>query len=73
MPVVGGQYLFFLKYDPSTEDYHVETGYQLQNGQAYHLDSDNPISRSVLQAEPMSAEEFISRAKKLAEQKDGNQ
>lgn len=73
MPVVGGQYLLFLKYDPSTEDYHVETGYQLQNGHAYHLDSDTPSNGSVLQAEPVSADEFILRAKNLAERKDGNQ
>jgi hypothetical protein len=29
MPVVGGRYLFFLKYDPATQGYNIQA-YQLQ-------------------------------------------
>lgn len=38
MPVTGCRYLFFLRYDPNTEDYHIETAYQLQSSKAYRLD-----------------------------------
>jgi hypothetical protein len=38
MPLVGKRYLLFLKYDPSTEDFHIVTGYQLDGQHTYNLD-----------------------------------
>ncbi|HTG27239.1 MAG TPA: hypothetical protein VK818_03360 [Methylomirabilota bacterium] len=38
MPLVGKRYLLFLKYDPSTEDFHIVTGYQLDGEHTYKLD-----------------------------------
>jgi hypothetical protein len=38
MPLVGKRYLLFLKYDPSTEDFHIVTGYQLDGEHTYQLD-----------------------------------
>jgi hypothetical protein len=37
-PLVGGCYIFFLKYNPDTEDYHIETAYQIHDGKAFRLD-----------------------------------
>jgi hypothetical protein len=34
----GKRYLLFLKYDPSTEDFHIVTGYQLDGEHTYQLD-----------------------------------
>jgi hypothetical protein len=38
MPLVGKRYLLFLKYDPSMEDFHIVTGYQLDGEHTYKLD-----------------------------------
>jgi hypothetical protein len=38
MPLVGKRYLLFLRYNPSTEDYHVARGYQLGGQDTYSLD-----------------------------------
>jgi hypothetical protein len=72
MPVVGGQYLLFLKYNPDTEDYHLETGHRLQNGRAYQLDSDGQTKDQALRVEG-SADELISRVRNLAKRKEGSQ
>lgn len=39
LPVIGESYLFFLKQDVESDDYHIETGYQLRNGRVTSLDS----------------------------------
>lgn len=38
MPLIGKRYLLFLKYDPSTDDFHILTGYQLEGQRTYALD-----------------------------------
>jgi hypothetical protein len=38
MPLVGKRYLLFLRYSPSTEDYRLLTGYQLEHSVVYSLD-----------------------------------
>jgi hypothetical protein len=38
MPQIGKRYLLFLKYDPSTEDFRLLTGYQLEGSCVYELD-----------------------------------
>jgi hypothetical protein len=46
MPLVGKRYLLFLKYDPSTEDFHIVTGYQLEGEHTYKLDVYSYSDRS---------------------------
>jgi hypothetical protein len=41
MPEIGGRYVFFLKFDPHTDDYPLVTGYQLNGTQVYRLDDMN--------------------------------
>jgi hypothetical protein len=38
MPLVGKRYLLFLRYNQSTEDFHVARGYQLEGQHTYSLD-----------------------------------
>jgi hypothetical protein len=38
MPLVGKRYLLFLRYSPSTEDFHIVTGHQLEGQHTYNLD-----------------------------------
>jgi hypothetical protein len=38
MPLVGKRYLLFLRYNQSTEDFHIVTGYQLEGQHTYGLD-----------------------------------
>jgi hypothetical protein len=38
MPSIGKQYLLFLKYDASTHDFHLLTGYLFHGGHVYELD-----------------------------------
>jgi hypothetical protein len=73
-PAVGGRYLFFLKYNPDTEDYHIQTAYQLHGGKAYRLDdntyseNDSDKTQHALRIEAANADEFLvqvrARAKK---------
>jgi hypothetical protein len=46
MPLVGKRYLLFLKYDPSTEDFHIVTGYQLDGQHTYNLDVHSHSDRT---------------------------
>jgi hypothetical protein len=46
MPLVGKRYLLFLKYDPSTEGFHIVTGYQLDGRHTYSLDVHAPSDRN---------------------------
>jgi hypothetical protein len=41
MPLIGKCYLLFLRYNPNTEDYHLQTGYQIEGGHIYRLDDQN--------------------------------
>ena len=41
MPRIGTQYLLFLKYDASTEDYSILMGYELAGNEVYRLDELN--------------------------------
>jgi hypothetical protein len=69
MPLVGGQYLLFLRYDPSTEDYHLETGYQLDGDHAYRLDDKDYVNghrsgqQHPLREEDTSASQVLSRVR----------
>jgi hypothetical protein len=79
MPVVGGHYLLFLKYNPDTQDYHIQTGYQLQGGKVYRLDDQNysePESshevQHALRIEAANSDEFLSQVRTKAK-KGGNQ
>ena len=69
MPQIGGRYLLFLKYDPSTEDYSVLMGYQLVGNDVYRLDDLNfedsnfPQVVHLLRREGMSEGEFLAHAK----------
>jgi hypothetical protein len=82
MPTAGGRYLIFLKYNPQTEDFLIETGYQLQDARVYRLDdqrneeSTHDTIRHPLRAEAESADVFLARvrAKEQApHQKGGRQ
>jgi hypothetical protein len=77
MPVVGGRYLLFLKYNPDTQDYHIQTGYQLQGGKVYRLDDQNYSESSheaqhALRIEAANSDEFLSQVRSKAK-KGGNQ
>lgn len=80
MPEVGRRYLFFLKYDPSTEDYVVLMGYQLAGNEVYRLDELNPQDANydhvlhLLRREGVSENQFLANAKAafLAQRKGGS-
>ncbi|MEK6303547.1 MAG: hypothetical protein AABO41_22820 [Acidobacteriota bacterium] len=38
LPILRGRYVFFLKYDPQGEDYHILTAYGLEKGRVFPLD-----------------------------------
>ncbi len=42
MPIVGRRYLLFLKYNQDTQDFIVNTGYDLDGSHVYRLDDYNP-------------------------------
>lgn len=70
MPVIGGRYLFFLKHTEQTEDYLIETGYQLVGNTVYRLDDlsyqQSDTLTPLLLREETSVDEFLAtvRAKK---------
>ena len=75
MPVVGGRYLLFLKYNPDAQDYHIQTGYQLQGGKVYRLDDQNYSESShevqhALRIEAENSDEFLSRVRTKAKEGD---
>jgi hypothetical protein len=80
MPQIGGRYLLFLKYDPSTEDYAVLMGYELDGDEVYRLDevriedTHNPQAVRSLRREGMSESQFLARTKSafLAQEKGGS-
>ncbi len=79
MPITGGRYLLFLKYDQNTEDYAILTGYQLGGNEVYRLDSlsleenYNPQSAHPLHREGVSESQFVDRMKSaLVAPKGGN-
>lgn len=69
MPQIGGRYLLFLKYDPSTEDYAVLMGYELDGDEVYRLDevrvedTYNPQPVRSLRREGISESQFLARTK----------
>jgi hypothetical protein len=69
MPLVGKRYLLFLRFDPSTEDYHLQTGYQIEGGHAYRLDDQNyeesnhESEQHRLREEGSNADQVLSRVK----------
>jgi hypothetical protein len=80
MPQIGGRYLLFLKYDPSTDDYAVLMGYELDGDEVYRLDevrvedTYNPQPVRSLRREGMSESQFLARTKSafLAQEKGGS-
>jgi hypothetical protein len=78
MPQIGGRYLLFLKYDPSTEDYAILIAYQLSGNAVDRLDdlnfreSGNPQPARPLRREDVSETAFVSRMKSLGAPKGGN-
>ena len=72
MPLVGKRYLLFLKYDPSTEDFHIVTGYQLDGQHTYNLDvhsrSDQIYAKLIhpLRDQGENEERFLDRMKAIA-------
>ena len=76
MPVVGGSYLLFLKYTPDTQDYHIQTAYQLHGGKVYRLDDQNYSEsghevQHALRIEASNSDEFLSQVRTKAK-KGGN-
>jgi hypothetical protein len=80
MPQIGGRYLLFLKYDPSTKDYAVLMGYELDGDEVYRLDevriedTYNPQPVRSLRREGMSESQVLARTKSafLAQEKGGS-
>ena len=77
MPTVGGRYLLFLRYNPDTQDYHIQTAYQLQGGKVYRLDDQNYSDSShevqhALRIEAANSDEFLSQVRTKAK-KGGNE
>jgi hypothetical protein len=72
MPLVGKRYLLFLKYDPSTEDSHIVTGYQLDGQHTYNLDVHSRSDRNndklihPLREQGEKEEQLLDRVKALA-------
>jgi hypothetical protein len=71
MPVVGGRYLLFLRYNPDTEDYQIQTAYQLQGGKVYRLDDQNYSesghdTQHALRIESANSEEFLTQVRSQA-------
>jgi len=72
MPVVGKRYLLFLRYNPNTEDYHLQTGYQIEGGHAYRLDDQNyeesnhESEQHRLREEDSNADQVLSRVRSKA-------
>jgi hypothetical protein len=77
MPLAGKRYLLFLKYDPSTEDYAILTGYELEGNEVYRLD-DLSYGESAhqkiihpLRREGVAEDQFLNRVKSKLSRKDG--
>jgi hypothetical protein len=72
MPLVGKRYLLFLRFNPNTEDYHLQTGYQIEGGHAYRLDdqsyeeSNHESEQHSLREEALSADQVLSRVRSKA-------
>jgi hypothetical protein len=72
MPLVGKRYLLFLKYDPSTEDFHIITGYQLDGQHTYNLDvhsrSDQIYAKLIhpLRDQGENEQQLLDRVKAIA-------
>jgi hypothetical protein len=70
MPLVGKRYLLFLKYDPSTEDFHIVTGYQLDGQHTYNLDvrSDRYNEKLIhpLRDQGENEQQLLDRVKAIA-------
>jgi hypothetical protein len=72
MPLVGKRYLLFLKYDPSTEDFHIVTGYQLDGQHTYNLDihsrSDQIYTKLIhpLRDQGQNEQQLLDRVKAIA-------
>jgi hypothetical protein len=80
MPQIGGRYLLFLKYDPSTEDYAVLMGYELDGDEVYRLDevriedTYNPQPVRSLRKVGTTESQFLARTKSafLAQERGGS-
>jgi hypothetical protein len=77
MPLAGKRYLLFLKYDPSTEDYAILTGYELEGNEVYRL-NDLSYGESAhqkiihpLRREGVAEDQFLNRVKSKLSRKDG--
>jgi hypothetical protein len=77
MPTVGRRYLLFLKYSADTNDYLIETGYELFQGHAYSLDdadqnerSWTPVRRPLHQKSDDEGK-FLEEMRARSSQKDG--
>jgi hypothetical protein len=75
MPMVGRSYLFFLKSQPSTKDFHIITGYELSDGKVSALDGesgDRGGIQSFVQHRQTSEADLLQRVQnKVAETKKG--
>ncbi len=74
MPMTGHSYLFFLKYQPDTKDFHLLTGYELQGGAVYALDGEmeggRPI-KSFVQHDGNNEKQFLDRVASASAQRGG--
>jgi hypothetical protein len=74
MPMTGKSYLFFLKYQPDTKDFHLLTGYELKGGAVYALDGEMeggaPI-KSFVQHDGGAENQFLDRVASASAQRGG--
>jgi len=76
MPQIGERYLLFLKYDQSTDDFGILTGYQLDGNEVYRLDdlsygeSNHQKVVHALRKEGISEDQFLDHAKATFSRKD---
>jgi hypothetical protein len=72
MPLVGKRYLLFLRYNSNTEDYHLQTGYQIEGGHVYRLDDQNyqesnhESEQHRLREEDSNADQVLSQVRSKA-------
>lgn len=72
MPLVGGRYVLFLRYNPDTEDYHLQTGFQISGNHAYRLydpqyiENHRDSKQYPLREEDSGADQVLSRIRSKA-------
>ena len=79
MPLIGKRYLFFLRFNPDTEDFHIVTGYQLEGQHIYRLDeldyaqSDRHHDKLIhpLRQESGNEEQFLGRVRAKKQSREG--